>query len=120
MNKKSTSALLALLLMLVSQLFAQQKQLAIDDLMNRKLFPSSLSNIQWRNNNLFTWNASNCLVQSGVKTTTTDTILSLDALNLVVEKNQQKKLKSMPAFKWESENIFRYSNDSKIFRFNLL
>ncbi|MEI8047369.1 MAG: DPP IV N-terminal domain-containing protein [Bacteroidota bacterium] len=120
MNKKHTSTLLALLLMLVSQLFAQQKQLAIDDLMNRKLYPSSLANIQWRNNNLFTWNANNCLVQSGVKTTTTDTILSLDALNMVVEKNQQKKLKSMPAFKWESENIFRYSNDSKIFRFNLL
>ena len=92
MNKKSTSALLALLLMLVSQLFAQQKQLAIDDLMNRKLFPSSLSNIQWRNNNLFTWNASNCLVQSGVKTTTTDTILSLDAIELgATEKRREKK-----------------------------
>jgi len=119
MNKKSTPTLLALFLMLGSQLFAQQKQLAIDDLMNRKLYPSSLSNIQWRSNNFFTWNANNCVVQSIVKTGTTDTILSLDALNKVVEKNQQKKLKGMPPFKWESENIFRYSNDSKIFRFNM-
>ena len=120
MNKKSTSTLLALLLMLGSQLFAQQKQLAIEDLMNRKLYPSSLSNIQWRSNNLFTWNANNCIVQSAVKTGTNDTILSLDALNKVVEKNQQKKLKSLPTFKWENENTFRYSNDSKIFRYTML
>jgi dipeptidyl-peptidase 4 len=120
MNKKSTSTLLAILLVLVSQLFAQQNQLAIDDLMNRKLSPASLSNVQWRSNNLFTWNANNRIVQSAVKTGTTDTILSLDALNLVVEKNQQKKLKSIPPFKWENENSFRYSNDSKFFRFNIL
>ncbi len=120
MNKKSTSTLLALLLVLVSQLFAQQKQLAIDDLMNRKLYPSSLSNLQWRNNNLFTWNANNCIVQSDVKTGTNDSILTLDALNLVVEKNQQKKLKSIPSIKWENENTFRYTNDAKIFRFNIL
>jgi len=62
----------------------------------------------------------NCIVQSVVKTGIIDTIFSLDALNLVVEKNKQKKLKSIPSFKWESENIFRYSNDSKVFRFNML
>jgi hypothetical protein len=37
MNLKSTSTLLALLLMLGSHLFALQKLLVIDDLMNRKL-----------------------------------------------------------------------------------
>lgn len=120
MNKKSTSTLLALVLLLASNVFSQQKQLAIDDLMNRKLYPSSLSNLQWRSNNLFTWNANNCIVQSMVKTGVTDTILSVDALNMVVEKNQQKKLKGMPAVKWENENIFRYTIDSKIFRFNML
>ncbi|MFA5970800.1 MAG: DPP IV N-terminal domain-containing protein [Lentimicrobiaceae bacterium] len=120
MNKKSTFTLLALLLMLVSQIFAQQKQLAIEDLMNRKLYPSSLSNLQWRNNNLFTWNANNCIVQGDVKTGTNDSILTLDELNLVVEKNQQKKLKSIPAFKWENENTFRYTNDAKVFRFKML
>ena len=120
MNLKLTSTLLALLLMLGSQLFAQQKLLVIDDLMNRKLAPTSLSNIQWCNNNLFTWNANNSIVQSVVKTGTVDTILSLDDINLIVEKNLQQKLKNIPAYKWENENVFRYSNDSKIFRFNML
>jgi len=115
MNKKSTSTLLALLLMLVSQLFAQQKQLAIEDLMNRKLYPSSLSNLQWRSNNLFTWNANNRIVQSTVKTGATDTIFSLDDLN-----HKQKKLKNIPSLKWENENTFRYTNDAKVFRFNTL
>jgi len=120
MNLKPTSTLLVIFLVVTSQIFAQQKQLAIGDLMNRKLYPSSLINLQWRSNNLFTWNANNHIIQSVVKTGTTDTILSLDALNQVVEKNQQKKLKSIPAFQWENENTFRYQNDSKFFRFNML
>jgi dipeptidyl-peptidase-4 len=45
--------------------------------------------------------------------------LSLDELNLYVEKSSQKKLKTLPAYKWEDENSFRYTSDSKIFRFNL-
>ena len=120
MNKKSTTTLLALLLIAVSQLFAQQKQLTIDDLMNRKLYPASLSNLQWRSNNLFTWNANNRIVQSSVKTAVTDTIFSLDDLNLAIEKGQFKKLKTLPAFKWDDENTFRYTNDSKVFRYNML
>jgi len=120
MYKKSITILLAFLLMLVSQLFAQQKQLTIDDLMNRKLYPSSLSNLQWRTNTQYTWNANNCIVQSTVKTGKIDTILTLDQLNIGTEKIQQKKLKGMPACKWEDENTFRFANDSKFFRFNML
>jgi len=120
MNKKSTSTLLALIIMFASQSFAQQKLLTIDDLVNRRLNPSNLSNLQWRSNNQFTWNANNCIVQSALKTTTTDTILTLDQLNAVIEKNQQKKLKGIPAGKWEDENTFRFTNDSKFFRFSIL
>ncbi|MEI6059157.1 MAG: DPP IV N-terminal domain-containing protein [Bacteroidota bacterium] len=120
MSQKSSSALLGLLLLLVPSLFAQQKQLAIDDLMNRKLYPAQWSNVQWRSNTHFTWNANNCLVQNLLKAGTTDTILTLGNLNLIVDQKQQKKLKSMPAIRWEDENTFRYTNDSKIFRFHAL
>jgi dipeptidyl-peptidase-4 len=120
MNYKSFSTLLVLLVLIVAQSFAQQKLLATDDLMNRKLYPSSLSNMQWRNSNVFTWNANNRIVQGTVKPGGTDTILSLDQLNLVVEKDQHKKLKNLPTFKWDDENTIRFTNDSKVFRFNLL
>ncbi len=120
MNKKSTSLLLVLVLTSLLHLFAQQKQLSIDDLANRKFFPTSLSNLQWRSNSLYTWNAKNRIVQSEIKAGISDTIFSLDELNLAAEKNGQKKLQSLPAFKWEDENTFRYSTDSKIFRFNIV
>ena len=120
MKNKSLPIFLILTFIAAQQLFAQQKQLTIDDLMNRKLFPSSLSNLQWRNNNLFTWNSNNCIVQSQAKTVTIDTILSLENINLELEKSNQKKLKSLPTYKWEDENTFRFTNDSKIFRFNIL
>ncbi len=120
MNKKSTSLLLVLVLTSLLHLFAQQKQLSIDDLANRKFFPTSLSNLQWRSTSLYTWNAKNRIVQSDIKAGTSDTIFSLDELNLAAEKNDQKKLQSLPAFKWEDENTFRYLTDSKIFRFNIV
>jgi len=88
--------------------------------MNRQLYPSSLLNLQWRNTNLFTWNANNHIVQGSVKDGTIDTLFSLNDLNQIAEIKQQKKLKNLPAFKWEDENIFRYTNDSKIFRYNAL
>jgi dipeptidyl-peptidase-4 len=120
MKNKSLPFLLFLAFIAAQPLFAQQKQLAIDDLMNRKLFPSSLSNLQWRNSALFTWNSNNCIVQGQVKTVAVDTILKLENLNLELEKSNQKKLKSIPAYKWEDESTFRFTNDSKIFRFNIL
>jgi len=120
MKLTSPSTLLTLLLVAGTQLFAQQKQLVIKDLMNRQLYPSSLLNLQWRNTNLFTWNANNHIVQGSVKDGTIDTLFSLNDLNQIAEIKQQKKLKNLPAFKWEDENIFRYTNDSKIFRYNAL
>jgi len=120
MNSKSASTLFILFLLFASQLFAQQKRLVIEDLMNRKLSPSSLSNMQWRSNTQFTWNANNRIVQSDVKTGITDTILTLDVLNTIVESKQQKKLKNLPPFKWEDESNLRYTTDSKFFRFNIL
>lgn len=117
--KKITSTLLALLLMLGLQSFAQQKQLAINDLMNRKLYPSSLVNLQWRSNTAFTWNSGTWVLQNTLTANNADTLLSLDKLNRIVENAQQKKLKSMPLFLWENENVFRYSNDAKVFRFNV-
>ncbi|MFZ4548803.1 MAG: DPP IV N-terminal domain-containing protein [Bacteroidales bacterium] len=120
MKNKSLPIFLILAFIAAQQLFAQQKQLTIDDLMNRKLFPSSLSNLQWRNNNLFTWNSNNCIVQGQVKTGLVDTIFKLENLSVELEKSNQKKLKSIPTYKWEDESTFRFTNDSKIFRYNLL
>lgn len=99
---------------------AQQKLLTADDLMNRKLYPSQLSNLQWRNTNQFSWNANNSIVQYTIKTNAIDTILMLKQINGLMEKSGYKKLRGMPAFIWEHENIIRYTYDNKIFCFNLL
>jgi len=97
---------------------AQQKLLTADDLMNRRLYPASLSNIQWRNTNQFTWNANNYVVQQNTISGNTDTLLSLKDLNQIIEKNAFKKLKSLPSFHWETENIVWYLSENKIYRYN--
>lgn len=98
---------------------AQQNELKLEDVMNRKLYPVSLTNMQWRSNVLFTWNANSRIVQSNAKTGSTDTLLSLDELNAAVEKLQLKKLRALPAYEWENENSIRFITNSKVLCYEL-
>lgn len=98
---------------------AQQNELKLEDVMNRKLYPVSLTNMQWRSNVLFTWNANSRIVQSNAKTGSTDTLLSLDELNAAVEKLQLKKLRALPAYEWENENSIRFNTNSKVLCYEL-
>jgi len=99
---------------------AQQKLLSIEDLMNRKLYPASLSNLKWRNKEAFTWTAKNKIVQQSVKSDVSDTILSLEELNDAQLAAGLKKLKSIPAFDWKNENQILYNNNGNFIQYDLL
>jgi len=101
------------------QAMAQSKSLAIEDLMNRKLYPQSLVNLQWRNNAKITWIAKNKLVQMETATAAIDTLISLDLLNEAVVKSGADKLKSFPLFQWTDEATMEFIAGGKLFRFQL-
>lgn len=93
---------------------AQKKDLAIDDLMSRKLYPQSLVNLQWRNQETFTWQAKNKLIQQVLSVPASDTILSLDQLNNAVQKADAASLKNFPAIKWKDGSGFYFVHDGKL------
>ncbi len=98
---------------------AQKKDLAIEDLMSRKLYPQSLVNLQWRNPETFTWQAKNKLVQQLLAVPASDTILSLDQLSTAVQKADAAALKSFPAIKWKDGSGFYFIHDGKLMVYNL-
>lgn len=99
--------------------YAQQKLLTADDLMNRKLYPSSLSNMQWRNSNQFTWIENNAIKQFSIKGSKMETLLTHAILNSNIEKAGFKSIKNIPAIIWETDSCFRFFVDKKIIRYNL-
>ncbi|MBK7028651.1 MAG: DPP IV N-terminal domain-containing protein [Bacteroidales bacterium] len=96
------------------QSYGQDKKLALDDLMNRKFYPQSLVNLQWRSNEAFTWVAKNCLVQQTLENDVSDTLLKLDNLNKALSDIELEKQKSFPSVTWIDAMQFRFIRSGKV------
>ncbi|MBK7212942.1 MAG: S9 family peptidase [Bacteroidales bacterium] len=110
---------LAVLLLAGMNIYAQQKSLAITDLMSRKLYPQSLVNLQWRDNDIFTWVAGNSLVSRNVKADKADTLLTLSDLNEGLKQAGIEALKGFPAINWKSTGSFTFGISGKLISFSL-
>ena len=101
---------------------AQKKQLSVEDYMNPALYPKRMYNLQWvadTKNYTYIDYKSGTIVQSGIKSKNTDTILSVDDLNNALESIGADKLRSVPSFKWTSENEIRFTNSNTVYYYNL-
>ncbi len=114
------ASLLVILFISLISASAQEKLLSIDDLMNRKLYPASLSNLQWRDPLTFSWTVRNKIVQQSVKSATSDTIFSLDQLNEALAATGMDKLKALPSYTWSTGNNFTFNRDGKYIIYDLL
>ncbi|MCX6231864.1 MAG: DPP IV N-terminal domain-containing protein [Bacteroidetes bacterium] len=115
-------SVLGLLLLLSSLLSAQTKQLNLDELIsNRKLYATSLSNLQWMDESgNYTWVANNKLVKANIKTEKKDTILDLDAINKGLKHLDEKDSKRFPSISWIDNSNFTFTYNNKIFNFDIL
>lgn len=101
------------------QSYGQDKKLAFDDLMNRKFYPQSLANLQWRGNEAFTWVARNCLVQQSIDNAVSDTILNLEKLNKALAAIELDKQKSFPSVTWIDAQQFRFVRSGKVIVYHM-
>lgn len=102
---------------LIPQALAQSKNLALEDLMNRKLYPQSLQNLQWRNNDKISWIAKSKLVQQETASSVVDTILSLEKLNESVAATGVEKLKAFPMFRWLDDATMEFTSGNKLLHY---
>jgi len=111
---------LSFLLFIANVLSAQNKSLNLDELMtNRKLYPTTLNNLQWMDESgNYTWIANNKLVKGNIKTEKKDTILDITAINQELKNLSEKELKKFPSIKWENKANFTFTNNNKLFNYD--
>ncbi|NTW23098.1 MAG: S9 family peptidase [Lentimicrobium sp.] len=87
---------------------------------NRKLYPSSLSNLQWKgNSDTYTWQDSKSLTAGNTTNETIDTLLRLSDLNTCMVGLEKEELKRFPYILWENENTCAFTSGNDWFEFNV-
>lgn len=111
---KSILLTLALLVNTVA-LFAQTKQLVPEEIItNRKLYPTTLSNLQWvANTGYYTYQVPNAVLRRQVNSDQADTLLRLSELNSMLEAAGRKPLQRIPSVTWAADGtmLFSQGND---------
>ncbi len=112
--------LLFVLCVSFSVLTAQVNKIQLDKIMaDRGLYPKSLSQLQWKDNNAFTWVAQNALVSASIAEEKPDTILKLNDLQKSLPDKSEKELKKFPQISWTGVNSFIFQFKTKLYRYNL-
>ncbi len=101
-------------------LFAQEKQLKIDELMtNRSLYPTTVSNLQFMgNSNHYTFVANNKLVKGIANKASKDTILKIEDLNSLLTGLQAQKIQRIPSFDYLNANEAIFMHDNKVLKYD--
>lgn len=119
--KKMRTTLFVLLFSLIF-LFGngQEKQLAIKDYLNPKVYPERIQNLQWMMSDAdYSFIKNNSLIQESATSKGSDTLLTLSKLNdALIDKNIDS-LKRLPGIKWMDGYTFRFSHKHQIITYDL-
>lgn len=118
---KKPVTLLTLLLFAAQLSFSQEKILVPEEIMSsRKLYPTGLSNLQWRaTSDNFTWQEAGVLLQGNINTQTTDTLLTLAVFNKAMVSGGFSEFKRIPAINWKNSGTFGFVKDEHWLEYDL-
>lgn len=104
------------------QNFAQDKVIdPVEIMTNRKLYPTGLSNLQWRSNtDNFTWQEAALLLQGNVKNGKTDTILTLSALNNSLTAAGFAEMRRLPFAGWKNNSVISFTSGDKFLEYDFV
>jgi len=119
MNIRQKLFLLATTLLLTISGYSQEKRLTVEDYYNFDLYPNRINNIQWKGETTYyTFIHKNTLMQCGISSKDTTTILSIDKLNTLLHKNNLDSVKRFPSVRWINNNTFRINHTHKLITIN--
>lgn len=117
---KTTKSLFFSILFILSFLsFGQKAIINLPDVFTGKLSPQSLSQLQWKDNNVYTWVSNNSIVSCDVKKNKIDTLLSLAKLNESLKAAGAETMKRFPSFTWTVENTFTFLTETRFISYDL-
>jgi len=90
---------------------AQDKMLVPEEMMsNRKLFPTTLTNIKWQGNTgFYTWQVPNAILSGHVNNDQKDTLINLNKFNELLTVAGKEPVKRIPAINWLDETTMQFS-----------
>jgi hypothetical protein len=108
------------LLLGLTVLKAQDKLFKTNDLLNRELYPETMSNLTWMGDSeAFTFIKNNALIQkSAFDPTKTDTLLKIADLNSQLKNIQEEELNRFPGITWLDQQRFYFVNSNAVYLFN--
>lgn len=90
---------------------AQDKMLVPEEMMsNRKLFPTTLTNIKWQGNTgFYTWQVPNAILSGHVNNDQKDTLINLNKFNELLTVAGKEPVKRIPSINWTNDNTMQFS-----------
>ncbi|PJA98261.1 MAG: S9 family peptidase [Ignavibacteriales bacterium CG_4_9_14_3_um_filter_30_11] len=123
---KSFRTISVIIILLFVSVFPQNKDLTLKQvtLKGFSLMPKNLSQLSWRENtDYFTYvnsdDKNSVLIQEGLKSTSKDTILTLDNINVSLDSEGYDKLNRFPRFNWQDENTLRFWQKNNLLTYNI-
>lgn len=101
--------------------YGQDKVLTAEDAiyMNRSLYPSSISQIQWiGQTNEYAYAADNAIYKVGAKNGTETLLFDIDMMNKAMASIKYDSLKRLPRVNLYNENSCRFSSKHEYFNYN--
>ncbi len=98
-------------------LFAQQKQITLEDAIigsSYGLRPESLDGLSWKNENTFTYQKNDTIWSESAKNEAKTYLISLETLNDLLEDFNISKLRSIPNYSWLNDNQMLIRNLNQI------
>jgi len=108
----------------IMPIFAQEKQLTIDEAVlgrYRQFYPQTLNMLQWRGNTksytyVDSWKK---IMQGTVGNDKVEVITEVDSLNKLLEKNKIEKLNNIPYFSWISDDVIQFTGKARLLQLNM-
>jgi dipeptidyl-peptidase 4 len=124
---KTFKMIIALVIILSSQIISQEKLFTVDDVVSPAFGRSSaagMRQLNWiPNTDIYAWvegaGEKSILVASSPKNTKIDTLLRLNELNSVYTKENEKALLALPMVNWSSAEEFNFWSGSKYYSYNI-
>lgn len=114
MKKSLLTVIVCLQIILV---FAQNKILVPEEIMsNRKLYPTTLSNLKWQGNTgFFTWQLPNAILLGNVNNNQIDTLIHLRDFNVTLKSAGIEEVKRLPQISWLNDKTLQFSIGNSYF-----
>ncbi|MBN2777304.1 MAG: DPP IV N-terminal domain-containing protein [Bacteroidales bacterium] len=121
--KRTVIFIISALLLSTQLIFAQTKELSIDDAIVgvwREFYPEYIRGTEFRpNSKTFTYIDDTVLIEKTIDLKKEKSLIDLNTLNSILSDAEKSELRYFPAYKWIDENTIRFNNQNDIIEIDI-